>query len=120
SRHLCFYLLNTSSVLLFFFFNTPAPPELYTLSLTTLFRSPPLGRRPTHAAPRTSSEPRERELRFGANGASPWGSLHQFLLSRERSEEHTSELQSRSDLVCRLLLEKKKKRKLKQMIQKNN
>src|SRR2546421_5890647 len=30
-----------------------------------------------------------------------------------RSEEHTSELQSRSDLVCRLLLEKKKKRKMK-------
>src|SRR2546421_2973269 len=30
----------------------------------------------------------------------------------ERSEEHTSELQSRSDLVCRLLLEKKKKRQL--------
>src|SRR5216683_6984423 len=38
-----------------------------------------------------------------------------FLLSRRRgaprSEEHTSELQSRSDLVCRLLLEKKKKKK---------
>src|SRR6266496_4463486 len=31
--------------------------------------------------------------------------------SRERSEEHTSELQSRRDLVCRLLLEKKKKKK---------
>src|SRR2546421_9502446 len=31
---------------------------------------------------------------------------------RSRSEEHTSELQSRSDLVCRLLLEKKKKKKL--------
>src|SRR3989440_1840065 len=31
--------------------------------------------------------------------------------SRTRSEEHTSELQSRSDLVCRLLLEKKKKKK---------
>src|SRR5216683_851470 len=33
------------------------------------------------------------------------------LENRERSEEHTSELQSRSDLVCRLLLEKKKKKK---------
>src|SRR2546421_4842691 len=32
--------------------------------------------------------------------------------ARERSEEHTSELQSRSDLVCRLLLEKKKKKQL--------
>src|SRR2546421_7052876 len=32
--------------------------------------------------------------------------------SQDRSEEHTSELQSRSDLVCRLLLEKKKKKKI--------
>src|SRR5437868_14678796 len=35
--------------------------------------------------------------------------------SRARSEEHTSELQSRFDLVCRLLLEKKKKKKVKRM-----
>src|SRR2546421_8670340 len=35
--------------------------------------------------------------------------LQQFRWTQERSEEHTSELQSRSDLVCRLLLEKKKK-----------
>src|SRR5699024_12487189 len=34
-----------------------------------------------------------------------------FLYNQERSEEHTSELQSRFDLVCRLLLEKKKKNK---------
>src|SRR3989440_4404066 len=38
--------------------------------------------------------------------------IHQTALVQERSEEHTSELQSRSDLVCRLLLEKKKKRHL--------
>src|SRR5206468_12654944 len=37
----------------------------------------------------------------------------QIPILRERSEEHTSELQSRSDLVCRLLLEKKKKTKTK-------
>src|SRR2546428_3160991 len=36
-------------------------------------------------------------------------------ISLERSEEHTSELQSRSDLVCRLLLEKKNKRSLRQI-----
>src|SRR5438105_10370778 len=35
-----------------------------------------------------------------------------LLLVHERSEEHTSELQSRVDLVCRLLLEKKKKRRM--------
>src|SRR5690349_22700126 len=37
-----------------------------------------------------------------------------------RSEEHTSELQSRRDLVCRLLLEKKKKKKKKKKYEKNN
>src|SRR6266478_7198274 len=37
-----------------------------------------------------------------------------------RSEEHTSELQSQSNLVCRLLLEKKKKKKLHKIINKNN
>src|SRR5699024_11545284 len=37
--------------------------------------------------------------------------LNQFLMKISRSEEHTSELQSRFDLVCRLLLEKKKKKK---------
>src|SRR5438034_7440862 len=36
--------------------------------------------------------------------------LSKFVRSRSRSEEHTSELQSHSDLVCRLLLEKKKKK----------
>src|SRR5438132_8655287 len=38
---------------------------------------------------------------------------------RERSEEHTSELQSHSDLVCRLLLEKKKKKKKTKQIKEN-
>src|SRR5437588_7686461 len=39
------------------------------------------------------------------------GSVDKFLSSKQRSEEHTSELQSHSDLVCRLLLEKKKNNK---------
>src|SRR5690349_24207508 len=39
--------------------------------------------------------------------------LHREWLEEARSEEHTSELQSRRDLVCRLLLEKKKKKKKK-------
>src|SRR3989440_2578919 len=44
---------------------------------------------------------------------SPWINCRMVLalVSMTRSEEHTSELQSRSDLVCRLLLEKKKKKK---------
>src|SRR6266496_5938661 len=50
--------------------------------------------------------------------AAPPGALTQVIAARSsllilaRSEEHTSELQSRRDLVCRLLLEKKKKKKL--------
>src|SRR5437868_12435323 len=42
------------------------------------------------------------------------------LPNAERSEEHTSELQSRFDLVCRLLLEKKKKKKIKKQLKKKN
>src|SRR2546421_3617116 len=50
-----------------------------------------------------------------SSAALSWAHLIRFLesarvVSAERSEEHTSELQSRSDLVCRLLLEKKKKK----------
>src|SRR5436190_7249786 len=41
-------------------------------------------------------------------------------LGRRRSEEHTSELQSHSDLVCRLLLEKKKKNKKHKLIENDN
>src|SRR2546422_3820868 len=45
------------------------------------------------------------------NGLQPLGISTGGLMSRKRSEEHTSELQSRLHLVCRLLLEKKKKKK---------
>src|SRR5437867_10767650 len=80
-----------------FFFNDTAPTEIYTLSLHTLFRSPQAGR--------------ERLARI-------LGSGNQRRLARRRpraesrSEEHTSELQSPYDLVCRLLLEKKKNNNL--------
>src|SRR2546430_10309020 len=49
--------------------------------------------------------------RFGSDVLEPNGSLDRAALrSKVRSEEHTSELQSQSNLVCRLLLEKKKKK----------
>src|SRR2546421_2154978 len=52
---------------------------------------------------------------FHAPSDLPSGSSYSYppplMQSQQRSEEHTSELQSRSDLVCRLLLEKKKKKK---------
>src|SRR5438270_9873528 len=86
---------------LFFFFIDTAPTEIYTFPYTTLFRSllfltgellKAAGRaRILAAASAAASE---------ASAAAP---------EVERSEEHTSELQSQSNLVCRLLLEKKKK-----------
>src|SRR5260221_6469330 len=60
------------------------PPRSTLFPYTTLFRS--ATRQPT---------------------ASPWMCSGIWRMSRYRSEEHTSELQSHSDLVCRLLLEKK-------------
>src|SRR6266436_10290524 len=75
--------------LLFFFFNDTATTEIYTLSLhdaLPISRSSPAPRRPCS---RPCASARSRPL-------------------SSRSEEHTSELQSRLHLVCRLLLEKKK------------
>src|SRR3712207_9397435 len=84
----------------FFFFNDTATTEIYTLSLHDAL---PICRRPgrTGRGRRRRSRPlrpRQARARRAAAGASP-----------SRSEEHTSELQSRQYLVCRLLLEKKKK-----------
>src|SRR5215475_16105773 len=78
--------------LFFFFFNDTATTEIYTLSLhDALPISPPL--RPSRARLRLRAAP----------------ALSRSPIRRARSEEHTSELQSRENLVCRLLLEKKKK-----------
>src|SRR5262249_61712427 len=86
---------------LFFFFNDPAPTEIYTLSLHDAL---PIFHR---------ARVLERALRLGrAPGDAERlpGQARQPMDGR--SEEHTSELQSLTNLVCRLLLEKKKKRKL--------
>src|SRR3712207_7157030 len=50
-----------------------------------------------------------RDLPFADDRRVRFEQAHKFLLGRNRSEEHTSELQSREYLVCRLLLEKKKR-----------
>src|SRR2546422_5260497 len=71
------------------------PPRSTLFPYTTLFRSVAAREREVRARAQTL----EREAREQARA---------YLL--ERSEEHTSELQSRLHLVCRLLLEKKKKR----------
>src|SRR2546427_2503658 len=83
-------------VSIFFFFNDTATTEIYTLSLHD-------------ALPISWERGRSRRGRSvrccfsWSRGPKAWGR------SARRSEEHTSELQSQSNLVCRLLLEKKKK-----------
>src|SRR5437870_11256217 len=88
---------------LFFFFAAPTPPEIYTLSLhDALPISHPRGRRPGdwRRYARPGHAPYSGDVQSGRARAAA-------ALSPVRSEEHTSELQSRGHLVCRLLLEKK-------------
>src|SRR5215510_16054971 len=66
-----------------------------------------------HKAPGSLSHGSNRQ-EFSSPGSPsrrvvPWGDVSSWVKGAERSEEHTSELQSRGHLVCRLLLEKKKK-----------
>src|SRR3712207_7305653 len=92
------------------------PPRSTLFPYTTLFRS--RGRRgsaarvrrqraqlPPNGDPERSGPPGGQAKRLGGDADRP-------TKSSRRSEEHTSELQSRQYLVCRLLLEKKKKNKL--------
>src|SRR5262249_59638741 len=90
--------LSTLFFLFFFFFNDTSPPEIYTLSLTTLFRS--LDSSDSQSG-LTSAPWRPQAAQTTA------GSMSTSLGPSVRSEEHTSELQSLTNLVCRLLLEKK-------------
>src|SRR2546429_4355948 len=78
------------------------PPRSPLFPYTTLFRSP--RRRASPRAARRRIRSRARAEREGS-GDSTW---HTSCGRHARSEEHTSELQSRLHLVCRLLLEKKK------------
>src|SRR2546421_9376144 len=77
------------------------PPRSTLFPYTTLFRSPSLETKLVRRPNKTVCKKREFESRRDSNSR-----FLQTVLFR--SEEHTSELQSRSDLVCRLLLEKKK------------
>src|SRR5260221_4708683 len=87
----------------FFFFNDTATTEIYTLSLHDAL--------PISHAPRPSSTPPTAPTTSSGSSVRRWSagrsSSPTATSTRRRSEEHTSELQSHSDLVCRLLLEKK-------------
>src|SRR5207247_10540311 len=95
------YILYCPHLMLFFFFFSLIlrPPRSTLFPYTTLFRSTDDDR--SSLASHASSRPGSRcaATKFTMRGA---------LARLSRSEEHTSELQSRVDLVCRLLLEKKK------------
>src|SRR5438094_1126379 len=81
-----------------FFLISRRPPSSTLFPYTTLFRS---------QARRRGSGDRELPGRVAARAQSPGRCRRRPASSRSRSEEHTSELQSPYDLVCRLLLEKK-------------
>src|SRR2546422_6339346 len=92
------------------------PPRSTLFPYTTLFRSRryPLRGRDADARPRRQHYRRTRD-RFSLSNRDEQGrsgeeGVVRPRLARARSEEHTSELQSRLHLVCRLLLEKKKKK----------
>src|SRR5436305_8685633 len=78
-------MVSVGFFVIIFFFMIPRPPRSTLFPYTTLFRST-----------------------FWASGPQRAACPGVYLLFQRRSEEHTSELQSRPHLVCRLLLEKKK------------
>src|SRR3989442_5991614 len=90
----CLFLTSSTrryQQIFFFFLMIRRPPRSTLFPYTTLFRSPTRGHRSDRPV---AGRPGHRAAATG------------------RSEEHTSELQSRPHLVCRLLLEKKKRQKL--------
>src|SRR2546421_8803338 len=110
-----------SHFIFFFFFNDTATTEIYTLSLHDAL---PISHHLRLAAGGDPEPHDEKEAgffhrpgtmvqsmtRITARSNAALSASDKCMPIRLRSEEHTSELQSRSDLVCRLLLEKKKKK----------
>src|SRR5690349_23146058 len=96
---------SASTCLRFFFFQDPATTPIYTLSLHDAL---PISCRIVCSASVDLSTPAHQQHTHHTHqlGCTHYRSMHPACQCR--SEEHTSELQSRRDLVCRLLLEKKK------------
>src|SRR3712207_7469898 len=94
--------------MLFFFLMIRRPPRSTLFPYTTLFRSDSRG----GGNGRRQQSPRDGMLGIASHRKEevrPMAQDRFVVRAKERSEEHTSELQSRQYLVCRLLLEKKKK-----------
>src|SRR5690606_42097185 len=96
-----------ASALAVFFFKAPPTTEIYTLSLHDAL--PICQRRAASAHKATPIPANLLALVLSPNRVK--AAMSGISRERRRSEEHTSELQSRENLVCRLLLEKKKKTK---------
>src|SRR2546426_7748662 len=90
---------------LFFFFNDTATTEIYTLSLHDAL---PISAVPQDVDNRPARGARRGDVLPPAHTIAPRRCEQPHDAGRQRSEEHTSELQSPCNLVCRLLLEKKK------------
>src|SRR5438034_3696917 len=95
--------LARSSIASLFFFTDPATTEIYTLSLHDAL---PISERVSGLADHGRAE--RPALYNQRRGRCEQRREQPYRPTAFRSEEHTSELQSHSDLVCRLLLEKKK------------
>src|SRR5205823_8759732 len=102
---LCSSFFTLASSHSFFFFKDTAPTEIYTLSLHDAL---PISNGRPHRTARHWKGVQSRPLLLPLYR----NHLLQRSTLRARSEEHTSELQSLAYLVCRLLLEKKKKNKI--------
>src|SRR5206468_12487800 len=105
--------ITTLSLPISFSFTVTATPPIYTLSLhdaLPIYGPDPAARHRPHAGVRIRGAARVREGHRERERSLLPGAW-ELARGQGRSEEHTSELQSRSDLVCRLLLEKKKKKK---------
>src|SRR5439155_26117355 len=97
---LFFYMNPPLYIFLFFFYLSPAPSPLHSFPTRRSSDLPS-----TNCVVKSAITKRAASSNLAGSGSGPPRKL--------RSEEHTSELQSRGHLVCRLLLEKKKKKKKK-------
>src|SRR3712207_7047133 len=95
--------------IIFFFLMIRRPPRSTLFPYTTLFRSRSRSMGLELAASRAASASSGVSRSKASSSASLSALLRRVAGAKGRSEEHTSELQSRQYLVCRLLLEKKKK-----------